>query len=46
MFDTMLALTLTECQDNPTHDLSLALNDQGQVSGIMSGLIQRKGRLK
>ena len=30
----MLASTLTECQDDPTHDLSLALYDQVQVSGV------------
>ena len=27
LFDTVLASTLTECQDDPTHDLSLALHD-------------------
>ena len=44
MFDTVLASTLTECQDDPTHDLSLALNDQVQVSGIVPGVNTRKGR--
>ena len=44
MFDTVLASTLTECQDDPTHDLSLALNDQVQVSGIVSGINTKKGR--
>ena len=44
MFDTVLASTLTECQDDPTHDLSLALHDQVQVSGIMSSVNTKKGR--
>ena len=44
MFDTMLASTLTECQDDPTHDLSLALNDQVQVSGVVSGVHIKKGK--
>ena len=43
MFDTVVASTLTECQDDPTHDLSLALNGQVQVSGIVSGVNTRKG---
>ena len=38
IFDTMLSSTLTECQDDPTHNLSLALNDHIQVSGIVSGV--------
>ena len=38
IFYTMLASTLTECQDDPTHNLSLALNDQVQVSGIVTGV--------
>ena len=37
MFDTVLSSTLTECQDEPTHDLSLAPYNQVQVSGIVSG---------
>ena len=44
MFDTVLASTLTECQDDPTHDLSLALHDQVQVSGIVSGANTKRGR--
>ena len=43
MFDTVLASTLTECQDDPTHDLSLALHDQVQVSGIVSSVNTKKG---
>ena len=35
IFDIRLASTLTECQDDPTHNLSLALNDQVQVSGCV-----------
>ena len=42
MFDTMLASTLTECEDDPTHDLSLALHDQIQVSVIVSGVSTKK----
>ena len=44
MFDTVLALTLTECQDDSTHNLSLALNGQVQVSGIVSGVNTKKGK--
>ena len=44
MLDTVLASTLTECQDDPTHDLSLVLHDQVQVSGIVSGVNTKKGR--
>ena len=44
MFDTVLVSTLTECQDDPTHDLSLALHDQVQGSGIVSGVNTKKGR--
>ena len=44
MFDTVLASTLTECQDDPTHDLSLALFDQVQVSGIVSHVNTKQGR--
>ena len=46
MFDTMLASTLTECQDDPTHNLSLALNGHIQVSlsGIVSGVNTKKGK--
>ena len=39
MFDTVLASTLTECQDDPTHNLSLALHNQVHASEV---LIQRK----
>ena len=42
MFDTMLASTLAECQDDPTLDFYLALHDQVQVSGIVSGVSTRK----
>ena len=42
MFDTVLASTLTECQDDPTHNLSLALKDQVQVSNIVSGVNTKK----
>ena len=42
MFDTVLASTLAECQDDPTHDLSIALNDQIQVSGMVSGVNTKK----
>ena len=41
---TMLASTLTECQDDPTYNLSLAQNDQVQVSGILSGVSTKKGK--
>ena len=44
MLDTMLASTLAECQDDPTHNLSLALNGQVQVSGIVSGVNTNKGK--
>ena len=44
MFDTVLASTLTECQEDPSHDLSLALHDKVQVSGIVSGVNTKKGR--
>ena len=46
MFDTMLSSTLTECQDDPTHNLSLALNGQIQVSGIVSGVNTKKRKEK
>ena len=46
MFDTVLASTLTECQDDPTHDLSLSLHDQVQVSIIVPGVNIRKGRVE
>ena len=42
MFDTMLASTLTECQDDPTHNL--ALNGNVQVSGIVSGVNIKNGK--
>ena len=44
IFDTMQASTLTECQDDPTHNLSLSLNGQVQVSGVVSGVNTRKGK--
>ena len=43
MFDTVLATTLTECQDVPTYDLSLALHDQVQGSGSVSCVNAKKG---
>ena len=43
MFDTVLASTLTEYQDDPTHSISLALHDQVQVSSIVSGDNTKKG---
>ena len=42
IFDIMLASTLTECQDDPTHNLSLALNGHVEVSGIVSGVNTKK----
>ena len=42
MLDTMSTSTLTECQDDPTHNLSLALTGQVQVSGIVSGVNTKK----
>ena len=44
MLDTVIASTLTECQDDPTHDLSLALHDQIHVSGMVSGVNTKLGR--
>ena len=44
ILNAMLASTLTECQDDPTHNLSLALNGQVQVSGIVSGVNTKKGK--
>ena len=44
MFDTVLASSSTECHDDTTHDLSLALHDQVQVSGIVSGVSAKKGK--
>ena len=44
MSDTVLASILTKCQDDPTHDISLALHDQVQVSGIASGVNSKKER--
>ena len=46
MFDTMLASTLTECQDELTHNLSQALNGHVQVSGIVSGVNTKKGKVE
>ena len=40
----MLASSLTECQDDPTHNLSLAPNGQVQVSGTVSGVNTKKGK--
>ena len=42
IFDTVLASSLTECQDDPTHNLALALNVQVQVSGIVLGVNTKK----
>ena len=44
MFVTMLASTLTECQDDPTHNLSLSLNGHIQVLVIVSGTNIKKGK--
>ena len=44
IFDTMLASTLTESQDDPTHSISLALSGQVQVSVIVSGVNTKKGK--
>ena len=44
IFDTMLTSTLTECQDDPTHNLSLAINGETLVSGIVSGVNTNKGK--
>ena len=44
IFDTMLTSTLTECQDDPTHNLSLAINGEILVSGIVSGVNTNKGK--
>ena len=44
MFDTMSVSTLTECQDDPTQNLSLALIGQVQVSGIVAGVNTKKGK--
>ena len=46
MFDTMLASTLTECQDDPKHNLSLALNSHIQVSGVASGVNTKKRKAR
>ena len=35
---------MTECQDDQTHGLTLALNYQVQVSGIVSGVNTKKGK--
>ena len=43
MYDTVLASTLTECQEDPTHDPALALHAQVNVSGIVSGVNTKKG---
>ena len=40
----MLESTLTECHDDPKHNLSLALSGQVQVSGIVSGVNTKKGK--
>ena len=39
ILDTVLASTLTECQDDSTHDLSLALNDQCKSQALCQMLI-------
>ena len=44
VLEAVLASPLTECQDDPTHDLSLALHDQVQLSGIVSGVYIKKGK--
>ena len=44
MFDTMLSSPLRECQDDPTHNLSLAVNGHIQVSGIVSGVNTKKAK--
>ena len=44
MFETMLSSTFTECQDDPAHNLSLALNGHIQVSGIVSSVNTKKGK--
>ena len=44
IFDTMLASTLIEYQDDPTHNLSPALDGKAQVSGIVSGVNTKKGK--
>ena len=44
MFDTVLASTMTEYKDDPTHNQSLALHDQVQVSGAVSGVNTKKRR--
>ena len=46
MFDTVLASALTEYQEDPTHDLSIALHNQVQVSGIVSDVNTKKEVLK
>ena len=43
VFEMMLASTVTECEDGPTHNLSLAPNCHIQVSGIVSGVNTKKG---
>ena len=37
---------MTECQDDPAHNLSLALNGQVQVSGAVSGVNTEKGKVQ
>ena len=46
MFDTVLDSTLIECHDDTTHDLSISLHDQVQVSGIVSDVSTKKGKAK
>ena len=46
MFHTALASPLTECQDDPTHDLSLAIHDQVKSQALCTVLVQRKERLQ
>ena len=46
MFDTMLSSTLTECQDDPTHNLSLALMTIYKSQALCQVLTQRRRRQK
>ena len=45
-FDTMLSSTLTECQDDPTHNLSLALMTIYKSQALCQVLTQRRRRQK
>ena len=46
MFDTVLASTLSKCQDDPMHALSLSLNHLVQASGIASHVHTNKGKVE